>query len=477
MGKFVNNNGEFRKFCEENEVKFVDWRFTDINGAWHHLTYNYSAVTDDFLENGMPFDGSSIVAWQTIDKSDMILKPDIQTAFLDPFTADPTVIVICDVFDIYKGQMYEKCPRSIAKRALQHLEEVGVGDIAYFGPENEFFIFDDVQIRDDINCSMYKVDSEEGEWNDSTEYGDGFLNTGHRPRTKGGYFPTMPTDSMVDLRAEMMQVLEEVGLEVSLGHHEVAQAQGEIGVKFGTLVEAADNVQKYKYVIKMVAHLNGKTATFMPKPLFGDNGNGMHTHQSIWKDGRNLFYKEGEYGNLSEMALYYIGGIFQHARAVAAFTNASTNSYKRLIPGFEAPSILTYSSQNRSASCRIPYGAGEKSTRIEMRFPDSSANPYLAFTAMLLAGLDGIKNKITPLGPMDENLFELTLDEIREKNIPQFPHTLRGSLEALIRDNNFLKPVMTDIFVKTYCDYKFETQVWPDEARPTAFEFKTTYSC
>lgn len=476
MGKFVNNVDEFFKFCEENEVKFVDLRFSDIKGAWHHLTYNYTAVNEENLTDGMPFDGSSIDAWQPINKSDMILKPDVETAFMDPFTADSTVIVFCDVYDIYKGQMYEKCPRSIAKKALEHLSEAGHGDTAFFGPENEFFIFENVKIRDDINCSYYEVDSEEGEWNDSTEYVDGY-NTGHRPRTKGGYFPVQPTDSMVDLRAEMMQVLEEVGLEVMLGHHEVAQAQGEIGIKFGTLVEAADNVQKYKYVIKMIAHLNGKSATFMPKPLYGDNGNGMHVHQSIWKDGKNTFYKEGEYGNLSDTARHYVGGIFKHARAVAAFTNPSTNSYKRLIPGFEAPSILTYSSQNRSASCRIPYGAGEMATRVEMRFPDSTANPYLAFTAMLLAGLDGINTKAEPIGPMDEDLFELTLDEIREKGIPQMPHTLRGSLEALIRDNDFLQPVMTKEFIDAFQAYKFETQVWPDESRPTAFEFKSTYSC
>ena len=476
MGKFVNNVEEFFRFCAENDVKFVDLRFTDIKGAWHHLTYLLSALDKDMLTNGLPFDGSSIEAWQPINKSDMILKPDIETAFLDPFTADPTIIVFCDVFDIYKGQMYEKCPRSIAKKALRHLEESGLGDVAYFGPENEFFIFDDVQIKDEINESYYRVDSEEGEWNDPSR-NDDFGNIGHRPRTKGGYFPVAPTDSMVDLRAEMMQVLEEVGLEVVLGHHEVAQAQGEIGVKFGTLVEAADNVQKYKYVVRMVAHLNGKTATFMPKPLFGDNGNGMHVHQSIWKDGKNLFYKEGEYGNLSETALYYMGGVLKHAQALAAFTNASTNSYKRLIPGFEAPSILTYSSQNRSASIRIPYGAGEKATRIETRFPDSSACPYLAFTALLLAGLDGIKNKYEPVGPMDIDLFELSLDEIREKGIQQMPHTLREAVEALIQDNDFLKPVMTDDFIDTYKTYKFETQIWPDESRPTAFEFKTTYSC
>ncbi|RXJ76611.1 type I glutamate--ammonia ligase [Arcobacter sp. F155] len=475
MGKFVNNTEEFFKFCEENEVKFVDFRFSDLKGMWHHLTYMMNAVSAEQLEGGMPFDGSSVDAWQPINKSDMILKPDVETAFLDPFTADSTIIVFCDVYDIYKGQMYEKCPRSIAKKSLEHLAEAGIGDVAYFGPENEFFIFDDVKIRDDINESYYRVDSEEGCWSDDTDYEMG--NMGHRPRTKGGYFPVQPTDSMVDLRAEMMQILEQVGLEVVLGHHEVAQAQGEIGIVFGDLIEAADNVQKYKYVVKMVAHLNGKSATFMPKPLFGDNGNGMHVHQSIWKDGKNLFYKEGEYGNLSDMARHYVGGIFKHARAVAAFTNPSTNSYKRLIPGFEAPSILTYSSQNRSASCRIPYGAGEKATRIEMRFPDSTACPYLAFAAMLMAGLDGIANKTEPIGPMDEDLFEMPLDEIRERKIPQMPHTLRGSLEALIRDNDFLKPVFTQDMIDTYQHYKFETQVWPDEARPTAFEFKSTYSC
>ncbi len=475
MGKFVNNTEEFFKYCEENEVKFVDLRFTDMKGMWHHLTYMVGAVDAKMLENGMPFDGSSVDAWQPINKSDMILKPDVETAFLDPFTADSTIIVFCDVYDIYKGEMYEKCPRSIAKKALTHLSESGLGDVAYFGPENEFFIFDDVKIVDDINESYYRVDSEEGCWSDATDYEGG--NMGHRPRTKGGYFPVQPTDSMVDLRAEMMQVLEQVGLDVTLGHHEVAQAQGEIGIKFGTLVEAADNVQKYKYVCKMVAHLNGKSCTFMPKPLFGDNGNGMHVHQSVWKDGKNTFYSEGEYGNLSETARHYIGGVFKHARAVAAFTNPSTNSYKRLIPGFEAPSILTYSSQNRSASCRIPYGAGEMATRIEMRFPDSTACPYLAFAAMLMAGLDGIVNKYEPVGPMDDDLFELALDEIRERKIPQMPHTLRGSLEALIRDNEFLQPVFSQDMIDTYQHYKFETQVWPDEARPTAFEFKSTYSC
>jgi len=476
MGKFVNSTEEFFTFCEENDVQFVDFRFTDIKGAWHHISYRMSAVSAEQLEGGLPFDGSSIEAWQPINKSDMLLKPEVGTAFLDPFTADPTIIVFCDVYDIYKNQAYERCPRSIAKAALKHAEEIGIADAAYFGPENEFFMFDSVTFVDNINEAGYKVDTEEGEWNSNNPYPE-MYNTGHRPGTKGGYFPVQPTDSAVDMRAEMMQVLEQVGLEVVLGHHEVAQGQHELGIVFSDIIGAADNVQKYKYVVKMVAHLNGKTATFMPKPLYGDNGNGMHVHQSLWKDGKNLFYNEGAYANLSEMALNYAAGIFKHARAVAAFTNPTTNSYKRLLPGFEAPSILTYSSQNRSAACRIPYGAGEKATRIEMRFPDSTACPYLAFAVMMMAGLDGIANKDIPIGPMDEDLFELTLDEIREKKIPQMPHTLRGSLEALIRDNDFLKPVFTQEFIDSYQEYRFERDVFPDEGRPTAYEFKTTYQC
>ena len=468
---------EFLHECREKEIEFIDFRFTDIKGIWHHVTYDIDAIDEDMLKNGLPFDGSSIPAWQPINNSDMVLKPDLEigTHFEDPFTADPTMVVFCDVYNT-DGTPYEKCPRSIAKKALKHLKESGIADMAYFGPENEFFVFDHVIIRDEINSQCYRVDTAEGEWNYDAEY-EGDYNTGHRPGTKGGYFPVPPVDSMMDLRAEMVKVLKEVGLETFVVHHEVAQGQGEIGVKFGNLVEAADNVQKLKYVVKNVAHLNGKTATFMPKPLFGDNGNGMHVHQSLWKDGKNLFYDANGYANISETARHYIGGVFHHAAAVAALTNASTNSYKRLVPGFEAPSILTYSAKNRSASCRIPWGAGEKSVRIEMRFPDSSSNPYLAFSALMMAGLDGIKNGYEPVGPMDINLFELTLDEIREKGIKQLPHTLREALKGLIADNEFLQPVFSENFIDTYQHYKFETQVWPDEARPTAFEFKSTYSC
>lgn len=476
MGKFVNNIDEFFSYCQEHEVMFVDFRFTDMIGTWHHITYNIKAVDDKTFENGIPFDASSLHGWQPIEKSDMILKPDVESVFLDPFTADPTIIVICDVYDIYKDQMYEKCPRSIAKKAMQHLSTSNIADTAYFGPENEFFIFDNVKIVDSSHCAKYEVDTEEGEWNDNKDFTDSY-NSGHRPRNKGGYFPVSPIDSSVDIRAEMVQVLERVGLKTFVHHHEVAQGQAEIGVEFGNLVEAADNVQIYKYVVKMVAHLNGKTATFMPKPLYGDNGSGMHVHMSLWKDGVNLFYDKEGYGKLSECAINYIGGILANARSVAAFTNPSSNSYKRIVPGFEAPCILTYSCQNRSASCRVPYGINEKSARVEIRFPDSTSNPYLAFTSLLMAGLDGIKNKTIPVGPMDENLFALTLDEIREKGIEQLPHTLRGSLEALIRKNAFLKPVMSDVFIDDYQHMKFETQVWPVEARPTAYEFKTCYSC
>ncbi|MCR4941726.1 MAG: type I glutamate--ammonia ligase [Campylobacter sp.] len=476
MGKFVNSVDEFFSFCKENEVKFVDFRFTDMNGVWHSISYNIKFVERDHFISGIPMDASSLGGWQPIDKSDMMMKPDATSAFLDPFTADVTAVVFADIYDIYKGRTYEKCPRSIAKLAMAYVKESGMGDVAFFGPENEFFVFDNVKIVDSPNCALFEVDSEEGEWNDGRYAADNY-NTGHRPRKKGGYLSVQPIDSMADLRGEIMQVLEQVGLEVMLGHHEVAQGQGEIGVKFDTLVEAADNVQKLKYVVKMVAHLNGKTATFMPKPLYGDNGSGMHVHQSVWKDGKNLFYGEGNYANLSDFARWYIGGILKHARCVAAFTNPSTNSYKRLIPGFEAPSILTYSSQNRSASIRIPYGSGEKSVRAEVRFPDSTANPYLAFAAMLMAGLDGVKHKYEPVGPMDENLFKLHLDEIRERGIEQLPHTLRGSLEALIRDNEFLKPIMSAAFIEDYQHLKFETQVWPYEARPTPYEFKTCYSC
>lgn len=457
-------------------MEFIDFRFTDIKGTWHHLSFSASAIDEDVFEKGIPFDASSLPKWQPINKSDMILKPDPVRYFIDPFAADSTMIVFCDVWDIYKNQPYEKCPRSIVKKAMSYLKESGIGDVAYFGPENEFFIFDSIKIKDNINTQAYEIDTEEGEWNRNREF-DG-VNMGHRPGTKGGYFPVPPIDSMVDIRAEMVKVLNQVGIETFVVHHEVAQAQGEIGIKFGDMLEAADNVQKLKYVVKMVAHLNGKTATFMPKPLYGDNGSGMHTHISIWKDGKNLFAGD-KYQGLSDTALNFLGGVLSHARSVAAFTNASTNSYKRLIPGFEAPSILAYSAQNRSASIRIPYNQGEKAKRLEFRFPDSSSNPYLAFSSLLMAGLDGIINKIPAGEPMDIDLFELTLDEIRDKGIKQLPHTLRTAIEEMLADREYLKngEVFSEEFIQTYKAYKFEAEIWPWEARPHPFEFISTYSC
>lgn len=467
---------EFFASCRENEVEFIDFRFTDIKGTWHHVSFSASAVDEDVFEKGIAFDASSLPKWQPINRSDMILKPDPVRYFIDPFSADATMVVFCDVWDIYKNQPYEKCPRSIIKKAMSYLKESGIGDIAYFGPENEFFIFDSIKIKDNINTQAYEIDTEEGEWNRNKEF-DG-VNMGHRPGTKGGYFPVPPIDSMVDIRAEMVKVLNQVGIETFVVHHEVAQAQGEIGIKFGDMLEAADNVQKLKYVVKMVAHLNGKTATFMPKPLYGDNGSGMHTHISIWKDGKNLFAGD-KYQGLSDMALHFLGGVLTHARSVAAFTNASTNSYKRLIPGFEAPSILAYSAQNRSASIRIPYNQGEKAKRLEFRFPDSSSNPYLAFSSLLMAGLDGIIHKLPAGEPMDIDLFELTLDEIRDKGIKQLPHTLRTAIEEMLLDRDYLKvgEVFSEEFIQTYKAYKFEAEIWPWEARPHPFEFISTYSC
>ena len=467
---------EFFEFCKENEVEFIDFRFTDIKGVWHHLSFSANAIDEQAFRSGIPFDASSLPKWQPINKSDMILLPDPVRYFIDPFTADVTAVVFCDVWDIYKNQAYEKCPRSIVKKAMKHLQETGFGDVAYFGPENEFFVFDSIKIKDNINSQAYEIDTQEGEWNRDREF-DG-VNIGHRPGTKGGYFPVPPIDSMVDIRAEMVKVLNQVGIETFVVHHEVGQAQGEIGIRFGDMLEAADNVQKLKYVVKMVAHLNGKTATFMPKPLYGDNGSGMHTHISIWKEGKNLFAGE-KYQGLSEMALYFLGGVLKHARSVAAFSNASTNSYKRLIPGFEAPSILAYSAQNRSASIRIPYNQGEKAKRLEFRFPDSSSNPYLAFSALLMAGLDGIRQKIPAGEPMDIDLFELTLDEIRDKGIKQLPHTLRSAIEEMLLDREYLKEggVFSEEFIQTYKAYKFEAEIWPWEARPHPFEFISTFSC
>ncbi|HEB98040.1 MAG TPA: type I glutamate--ammonia ligase, partial [Thiotrichales bacterium] len=422
------------KMIKDNGVKFVDLRFTDTRGKEQHVTVPAHTIDSGFFKDGKMFDGSSIAGWKGINESDMILMPDTSTALMDPFSDEPQLIIRCDILEPATMQGYERDPRSIAKRAEAYLKSTGIGDSALFGPENEFFVLDDVRWGADISGCFFKVDSEEASWNTEKVFEDG--NLGHRPSVKGGYFPVPPVDSLNDLRAAMCLALEEMGLKTEVHHHEVATAgQCEIGVGANTLVKKADEVQILKYVVHNVAHAYGKTATFMPKPLVGDNGNGMHVHQSVSKKGKNIF-SGNKYGGLSDNALYYIGGIIKHARALNAFTNASTNSYKRLVPGFEAPVMLAYSARNRSASIRIPFVSNPKARRIEVRFPDSTANPYLAFAAMLMAGLDGIQNKIHPGDAMDKDLYDLPPEE--EAQIPQVCHSFDQALEALDQDREFL---------------------------------------
>ncbi len=442
------------KMIKEKGVKFVDFRFTDTKGKEQHVSVPSHTIDEDLFKDGKMFDGSSIAGWKGIEASDMILMPDADTAVLDPFFDEPTLILRCDVLEPATGQGYERDPRSIAKRAEEYLKSTGIADTAFFGPEPEFFVLDDVRWGADMSGAFYKVDSEEAGWNSERVFTDG--NIGHRPGTKGGYFPVPPVDSLHDLRSAMCLAMEEMGVEVEVHHHEVATAgQCEIGTKFGTLVGRADANQILKYVVHNVAHAYGKTATFMPKPLVGDNGSGMHVHQSLSKDGQNLFAGD-QYGGLSETALYYIGGIIKHARALNAFTNPSTNSYKRLVPGFEAPVMLAYSARNRSASIRIPYVSSPKGRRIEVRFPDPAANPYFAFAAMLMAGLDGIQNKIHPGEAMDKNLYDLPPEEAAE--IPTVCHSLDQALEALDKDREFLKGggVFTDDSIDAYITLKME---------------------
>jgi glutamine synthetase len=437
---------------KEKGVKFVDLRLTDTRGKEQHVTMPSHQIDDAFFEEGKMFDGSSIAGWKGINESDMILMPDCDTAMLDVFTEEPTLNITCDVIEPMTMQGYERDPRSAAKRAEEYLKSTGIADTAFFGPENEFFVFDDVRWSTEMHSTYYKVDSSEGAWQSNQENEGG--NIGHRPRIKGGYFPVPPVDSMHDMRSAMCLALEEMGLVTEVHHHEVATGgQNEIGIKFGTLVEKADAVQILKYVVMNVAHSYGKTATFMPKPLVGDNGSGMHVHQSLAKDGKNLFTGDG-YGGLSENALYYIGGIIKHAKALNAFTNASTNSYKRLVKGFEAPTLIAYSARNRSASIRIPYVANPKARRIEVRFPDSTANPYFAFTAMMMAGLDGIMNKIHPGEPMDKDLYDLPPEE--EKAIPTVSFSLQQALDELDADREFLKAgdVFTDGLIDGYIELK-----------------------
>jgi len=442
------------KMIQENDVKFVDFRFCDTRGKEQHVTFPAHTIDEDTFEDGNMFDGSSVAGWKGINESDMILMPDPSTAVLDPFFDDTTLILRCDIIEPKDMQGYERDPRSIARRAEAYMQGTGIADTAFFGPENEFFVFDDVRWNSDMGSCSYKVDSEEAGWNSEKTYEDG--NIGHRPGVKGGYFPVPPVDSLQDMRSAMCLVLEEMGQTTEVHHHEVATAgQCEIGSKFNTLVEKADEVLELKYVVANIAHAYGKTATFMPKPLVGDNGNGMHVHQSLAKDGVNLF--SGDlYGGLSETALYYIGGIIKHAKALNAFANASTNSYKRLVPGFEAPVMLAYSARNRSASIRIPFVNNPKGRRIELRFGDSTANPYLCFSAMLMAGLDGIENKIHPGDAMDKDLYDLPPEE--EKAIPQVAFSFDEALQALDEDREFLTRggVFTDDVIDGYIDLKME---------------------
>jgi glutamine synthetase len=443
-----------QKLIKDHAIEFVDLRFADMLGKQHHVTFPIRVVDASLFEDGKMFDGSSIAGWKGINESDMVLLPDPASAVVDPFTADPTLILTCDVLEPATMQAYSRCPRSVAKRAEAYVKASGVAEQAFFGPEPEFFIFDSVRWGNDMGHAFFEIDSEEAHWNSSKQYETG--NTGYRPGLKGGYFPVAPTDTLHDVRAEMVKALEAAGIEVEVHHHEVANAgQCEIGTKFSTLVQKADELLTMKYIIKNVAHRNGKTATFMPKPLVGDNGSGMHVHQSLSKGGQNLFAGEG-YGGLSQLALWYIGGIFKHARAINAFTNSGTNSYKRLVPGFEAPVMLAYSARNRSASCRIPWVSNPKARRIEIRFPDPIQTGYLTFTALLMAGLDGIKNKIDPGAPADKDLYDLPPEE--EKNIPTVCHSLDQALEALDKDREFLKAggVMTDDFIDGYIALKMQ---------------------
>ena len=442
------------KMVKENEVKFVDFRFTDTRGKEQHVSVPVSAFDEDKFISGHAFDGSSIAGWKGIEASDMLLMPDPSTANLDPFFEEPTIILSCDVLDPTDGKPYERDPRSLAKRAEAYLKSSGLGDAAYFGPEPEFFIFDQVQWTNDMSGCSFKIGSEEAPWNSGASFEGG--NMGHRPTVKGGYFPVPPVDSFQDMRSEMCLILESLGIPVEVHHHEVAgPGQNELGTKFSTLVQRADWSQLQKYVIQNVAHAYGKTATFMPKPIVGDNGSGMHVHQSVWKNGVNLFAGDG-YAGLSEFALFYIGGIIKHARALNAITNPGTNSYKRLVPGFEAPVKLAYSAKNRSASIRIPYVASPKGRRVEARFPDPLMNPYLGFSALLMAGLDGVENKIHPGDPATKDLYHLPPEE--DAKIPTVCHSLDQALECLDKDRAFLTKggVFTDAYLDAYIDLKMQ---------------------
>ncbi len=468
----ANDPGTILDMIKEKEVEWVDLRFTDPRGKWQHLTMCSNVIDEDNLTDGLLFDGSSIAGWKAINESDMILKPDLDAVYMDPFSATPMMILFCDIVEPSTGELYGRDPRSTAKRAEAYLQQTGIGDTCFIGPEAEFFVFDDVRFETGYGYSMYKLDDIELPQNSGRSYDEG--NMGHRPRVKGGYFPVAPVDSAVDLRGEMVSTMLEMGLPMDKHHHEVAPSQHELGMIYGTLTTTADRMQIYKYVVHQVAHAYGKTATFMPKPIREDNGSGMHTHQSIWKGGQPLFAGNG-YAGLSELALFYIGGIIKHAKALNAFTNASTNSYKRLVPGYEAPVLLAYSARNRSASCRIPYGAGPKAKRVEIRFPDATANPYLAYAALLMAGLDGIENRIHPGPAMDKNLYDLPPAEL--KDIPTVAASLREACEHLAANKAIFTRggVFTDEQIDSYIELKME-EVEKFELTPSPVEFDMYYS-
>ncbi len=465
---------EVMKFAQDHGVKFVDLKFLDFPGIWQHYSKPFTEFSESDFENGFGFDGSSIRGWAEIHSSDMLVKPDPATAKIDPFVKEPTLSLICNIYDPVTHEAYSRDPRNIARKAEAYLKSTGIGDTSYFGPEAEFFIFDNVQYESAQNRSFFMVDSVEGQWNTGR---DEKPNLGYKPRYKEGYFPVPPVDSQFDLRNEMSLVLQEqLDIPIETHHHEVATGgQAEIDMRFSTLVDMGDKLMWFKYAIKNVAHRNGKTVTFMPKPLWGDNGSGMHCHVSIWKDGKNLFAGDG-YGGISQTALYFIGGVIKHARALAAFTNPTTNSYKRLVPGFEAPVNLAYSSRNRSAAIRIPVtGPNPKTKRIEARFPDPSANGYMAFAALLMAGLDGIENKIDPGEPLDKDIYGLSPEELA--NVPSMPGSLEEALNCLKEDHAFLLKgdVFTQDVIDTWIEYKIQRELNLVRTRPVPMEFQLYY--
>jgi glutamine synthetase len=464
--------GKVLDMLKEHSVEYVDLRFTDPRGKWQHTAQHISTMGEDAFRDGIMFDGSSIAGWKAINESDMILMPDPATAVMDPFAAKPSLILFCDIIEPSTGQYYSRDPRATAKLCEAYVKSSGIGDTVFLGAEAEFFVFDSVTYGTGGNYGTYKLDSIEGPGASVKDYPEG--NMGHRPGVKGGYFPVPPVDGDSDLRAEMLSTMGEMGLPIEKHHHEVAQSQHELGTKFGSLVTMADQMQIYKYCVHNVAHSYGKTATFMPKPIYGDNGSGMHTHLSIWKAGKPLFAGNG-YADLSEMCLYAIGGIIKHAKAINAFSNPSTNSYKRLIPGFEAPVLLAYSARNRSASCRIPYTTSPKAKRVEVRFPDPSCNPYLSFSALTMAALDGIKNKIHPGDPMDKDLYDLPPEEL--KGIPTVCGSLREALESLAADHDFLLEggVFSTDQIESYIELKWN-EVYKFEHTPHPVEFEMYYS-